>query len=102
MVCIYTYLFLVSITIMWLHLISHPPTPMMLFTISFMPADLHPLPLNWVSQFAMLSTADLSNPAQYMCLIHLPGSQRFLRKSSLMSFHLPYLLFSPMAIWRTA
>ena len=53
---------------MRLRLISHPPTPMMLFTISFVPADVHPLPLNWDSQLAMLSSADLEQPRSIYAL----------------------------------
>ena len=53
---------------MRLRLISHPPTPMMLFTIAFVPTDLHPLPLNWDSQLAMLSTADLEQPRSVYAL----------------------------------
>lgn len=53
---------------MRLRLISHPPAPMMLFTISFVPTDLHPLPLNWDSQLAVLSTADLELPRSVYAL----------------------------------
>lgn len=53
---------------MRLRLISHPPTPMMLFTISFVPTDLHPLPQNWDSQIAILSTADLEQPRSVYAL----------------------------------
>lgn len=53
---------------MRLRLISHPPTPMMLFTISFIPTDLHPLPLNWDSQLAILSAADLEQPRSVYAL----------------------------------
>lgn len=47
---------------MQLRLISHPPAPVMLFTISFIPTDLHPLPLNWDSQIAILNVTDLELP----------------------------------------
>ena len=40
----------------------------MLFTIAFVPTDLHPLPLNWDSQLAMLSTADLEQPRSVYAL----------------------------------
>ncbi|KAF8260160.1 hypothetical protein EI94DRAFT_927545 [Lactarius quietus] len=53
---------------MRLRLISHPPTPMMLFTISFVPTDLHPLPLNWDSQLALLCAADLEQPRSVYAL----------------------------------
>ncbi|KAI9438136.1 hypothetical protein H4582DRAFT_1953045 [Lactarius indigo] len=53
---------------MRLRLISHPPAPMMLFTISFVPTDLYPLPPNWDSQLALLSTADLELPRSVYAL----------------------------------
>ena len=53
---------------MQLRLISHPPAPVMLFTISFIPTDLHPLPLNWDSQIAILSATDLELPRSIYAL----------------------------------
>ncbi|KAI9438878.1 hypothetical protein BJY52DRAFT_540653 [Lactarius psammicola] len=53
---------------MRLRLISHPPAPMMLFTIAFVPTDLHPLPLHWDSQLSILSTADLELPRSVYAL----------------------------------
>ena len=53
---------------MRLRLISHPPAPMMLFTISFIPTDLHPLPLNWDSQLAILTATDLELPRSIYAL----------------------------------
>ena len=47
---------------MRLRLISHPPAPMMLFNVSFVPTDLHPLPHNWDSQLAILHATDLELP----------------------------------------
>ena len=47
---------------MQLRLISHPLAPVMLFTISFIPTDLHPLPPNWDSQLAILTATDLKLP----------------------------------------
>jgi len=40
----------------------------MLFTISFVPSDLYPLPLNWDSQLAILSAADLEQPRSVYAL----------------------------------
>ena len=40
----------------------------MLFTISFVPTDMHPLPLNWDSQLGILSTADLELPRSVYAL----------------------------------
>ncbi|KAI0293618.1 hypothetical protein B0F90DRAFT_1821972 [Multifurca ochricompacta] len=54
--------------IMQLRLISHPPIPVMLFTVSFVPTDLHPLPLNWDSQLVVLSAADLEQPRSIYAL----------------------------------
>lgn len=53
---------------MQLRLISHPPAPVMLFTISFIPTDLHPLPPNWDSQLAILSATDLELPRSIYAL----------------------------------
>ena len=53
---------------MQLRLISHPPAPVMLFTISFIPTDLHPLPLNWDSQIAILNATDLELPRSIYAL----------------------------------
>lgn len=53
---------------MQLRLISHPPAPVMLFTISFIPTDLHPLPSNWDSQLAILSATDLELPRSIYAL----------------------------------
>ncbi len=53
---------------MLLRLISHPPAPVMLFTVSFIPTDLHPLPLNWDSQLAILSATDLELPRSIYAL----------------------------------
>lgn len=47
---------------MQLRLISHPPAPVMLFSIAFIPTDLQPLPPNWDSQLAILSATDLELP----------------------------------------
>ncbi|KAI0251539.1 hypothetical protein BJV78DRAFT_1313445 [Lactifluus subvellereus] len=40
----------------------------MLFSISFIPTDLHPLPPNWDSQLAILSTVDLEQPRSVYAL----------------------------------
>jgi hypothetical protein len=53
---------------MRLRLISHPPVPVMLFSITFIPTDLHPLPQNWDSQLVTLSTADLELPRSIYAL----------------------------------
>jgi hypothetical protein len=53
---------------MRLRLISHPPTPVMLFTIAFVPRDLQPFPLNWDSQLSILSAADLELPRSVYAL----------------------------------
>ena len=53
---------------MQLRLISHPPAPVMLFTISFIPTDLNPLPPNWDSQLAILSATDLELPRSIYAL----------------------------------
>lgn len=53
---------------MRIRLISHPPVPVMLFSISFIPTDLHSLPPNWDSQLAILSTADLEQPRSVYAL----------------------------------
>ena len=53
---------------MRLRLISHPPTPMMLFTISFVHTDLYTHHLNWDSQLAILSAADLEQPRSVYAL----------------------------------
>jgi hypothetical protein len=53
---------------MRLRLISHPPAPVMLFNISFVPVDLHPLPHNWDSQLAILSATDLELPRSIYAL----------------------------------
>jgi hypothetical protein len=53
---------------MQLRLISHPPAPVMLFTISFIPTDLNPLPLNWDSQIAILNVTDLELPRSIYAL----------------------------------
>jgi hypothetical protein len=53
---------------MRLRLVSHPPVPVMLFSISFIPTDLQPLPPNWDSQLAILSTADLEQPRSLYAL----------------------------------
>src|SRR6266852_6939003 len=53
---------------MQLRLISHPPAPMMLFTISFLPTDIQPFPLNWDSQLAILSATDLELPRSVYAL----------------------------------
>jgi hypothetical protein len=53
---------------MQLRLISHPPAPVMLFTISFIPTDLHPLPPNWDFQLAILSATDLELPRSIYAL----------------------------------
>ena len=53
---------------MRLRLVSHPPTPVMLFIISFVPTDLHPISLNWDSQLAILSAADLEQPRSVYAL----------------------------------
>ena len=52
---------------MQLRLISHPPAPV-LFTISFIPTDLHPLPPNWDSQLAILTATDLELPRSIYAL----------------------------------
>jgi len=53
---------------MRLRLISHPPAPMMLFTIAFVPMDLHSLPHNWDSQLAILNATDLELPRSIYAL----------------------------------
>ncbi|KAI0301466.1 hypothetical protein BC826DRAFT_989815 [Russula brevipes] len=53
---------------MRLRLISHPPAPVMQFTISFIPTDLHPLPLNWDSQLSILTATDLELPRSIYAL----------------------------------
>jgi len=53
---------------MRLRLISHPPAPMMLFTIAFVPTDLHPLPHKWDSQLAILNATDLELPRSIYAL----------------------------------
>jgi len=40
----------------------------MLFTISFIPTDLQPLPLNWDSQLAILTATDLELPRSIYAL----------------------------------
>jgi len=72
-------------------------TPMMLFTITFIPTDLHPLGiLNLPSLMPQIS----SYLTPYMHSTRLPGLQMFSRKSPLMSWPSPFLLFSLTAIWR--
>jgi hypothetical protein len=53
---------------MRLRLVSHPPVPVMLFSISFIPTDLQPLPPNWDSQLAILAAADLEQPRSLYAL----------------------------------
>lgn len=53
---------------MRLRLISHPPAPMMLFNVSFVPTDLHPLPHNWDSQLTILNATGLELPRSIYAL----------------------------------